>query len=179
MTQLATKLWTYEEYLALPEDGNRYEIIDGELYMTPPPIEGHQFTSGELFFAMFSFIRAHRLEILYHPPFEVHLSEVTRPVQPDLTFIRTENKPTFNMNYFEGIPDLVVEIFSPSTHRIDQTVKYEAYQKAGVPEYWIIDPACPYRLGLCAGARRVCPARSVCAGGCHYLEGAGRVGNCQ
>jgi len=140
VTELATQTWTYEAYLALPEDGNRYEIIEGELYVTPPPIEGHQYSSGELFFAMFSFIRAHRLGILYHPPFEVHLSATTRPVQPDLTFIRTENKPTFSMNYFEGVPDLVVEIFSPSTHRIDQTIKYDAYQKAGVAEYWMVDP---------------------------------------
>jgi Uma2 family endonuclease len=140
MTQLATRIWTYEDYLALPEDGNRDEIIDRELYVTPVPLVGHQEISGGLFFVLFSFIRSRKIGYLYYPPFEVHLSETTRPVQPDLTFIRTENKPTFSMNYFEGIPDLVVEIFSPSTHRIDQTVKYEAYRKAGVPEYWMIDP---------------------------------------
>lgn len=140
MSQLATKAWTYEAYLALPDDGNRYEIIEGELYVTPAPSVGHQEVSGELFFAMRSFVRVHRLGALYYPPFEVHLSEETRPVQPDLTFIRTENKPTFSMNYFEGVPDLVVEIFSPSTHRNDQTVKYDAYQNAGVAEYWMVDP---------------------------------------
>ncbi len=74
MTQTINTPITYEDYLALPDDGNRYEIIEGELFMTPPPVAGHQYASGELFFALATFVRKEKLGVLYHPPFEVHLS---------------------------------------------------------------------------------------------------------
>ena len=140
MTESATKLWTYEDYLALPDDGNRYEIVEGELLVTPPPTTGHQSISSRLFLAMGVFIAHQKLGMLYHPPFEIHLSDQTRPVQPDLIFIRAENDPLPTTVYFRGIPDLVVEILSPGSHRNDMTVKYAAYEKAGIPEYWIVDP---------------------------------------
>jgi Uma2 family endonuclease len=140
VTELATKTWTYEDYLALPEDGNRYEIIEGDLYVTPAPSIGHQDISGEIYSALRHFVRRHELGKVYYAPFEVHLSATTRPVQPDVLFIRTENVPSTRELYFMGVPDLVVEIFSPSTHRIDQTIKYDAYQNAGVAEYWMVDP---------------------------------------
>lgn len=140
MTQLATKPWTYEAYLALPEDGNRYEIIEGELYVTPAPSIGHQDIAGEIYSALRHFVRTHQLGKVYFAPFEVHLSPTTHPVQPDVLFIRTENVPSGSDLYFMGAPDLVVEIFSPSTHRTDQTTKYDAYQNADVAEYWMVDP---------------------------------------
>ena len=140
MTQLATKIWTYEDYLALPDDGNRYEIIEGELYVTPAPTTDHQYSSGELFYLLKEFIRRNQLGELYYAPYEVHLSDDTRPVQPDLLFIRAENAPKGGTPYFVGVPDLVVEILSKSSIRTDTNAKFNAYEKAGIPEYWIVDP---------------------------------------
>jgi Uma2 family endonuclease len=140
MTQLATKIWTYDDYLNLPDDGNRYEIIEGELYVTPAPTTDHQYSSGELYFRLKGFIQRNQLGELYYAPYEVHLSEDTRPVQPDLLFIRTENAPKGGTPYFVGVPDLVVEILSKSSIRTDTNAKFNAYEKAGIPEYWIVDP---------------------------------------
>ena len=142
MTQTINRSITYEEYLALPDDGNRYEIIEGELYMTPPPVAGHQYASGELFFALKTFLGKEKRGVIYYPPFEVHLpSSANRNVfQPDLTFIRTENKPKASATFFAGVPDLVVEILSKSTRTVDLTTKYQAYEAGGIPEYWIVDP---------------------------------------
>ena len=73
-------------------------------------------------------------------PFEVHLSERSRPVQPDVLFIRAERVPPSGAAYFEGAPDLVVEVLSPRTRRTDQVIKFSAYEAAGVREYWMADP---------------------------------------
>jgi len=73
-------------------------------------------------------------------PFEVHLAENTRPVQPDVLFINTDRGPEKGAKYFEGPPDLIVEVLSPSTRSVDQVIKYNSYEKAQVPEYWIADP---------------------------------------
>lgn len=140
MSQLATKIWTYEDYLQLPDDGNRYEIIEGELFVTPAPTTDHQYSSGELYFLLKEFIRRNQLGELYYAPYEVHLSEDSRPVQPDLLFIRTENAPKGGTAYFVGIPDLVVEILSRSSIRLDTNTKFTLYEKAGIAEYWIVDP---------------------------------------
>jgi Uma2 family endonuclease len=70
----------------------------------------------------------------------VHLSERSRPVQPDVLFIRSDRWPASGANFFAGAPDLVVEVVSPSSARSDQFVKFDAYERAGVPEYWIVHP---------------------------------------
>ncbi len=132
--------WTYEDYLRLPDNGHRYEVIAGVLYMTPAPRFVHQYTVGELFAALHAYVRQQRLGIVILAPFEVHLGEIARPVQPDLLFIRAERQPTPEAGSFEGPPDLVVEVLSPSTSRTDRVVKFWAYEQAGVPEYWIVDP---------------------------------------
>jgi Uma2 family endonuclease len=135
------KTWTYDDYLALPEnDGNRYEIIEGVLYTTPmPPTGDHQVAVYELGRQLGNFVVDHDLGYVLGAPFGVHLSEETRPVEPDLLFIRKERWQQ-NLKFFKGAPDLVVEILSNSTRRLDRNVKFDAYEKAGVPEYWIINP---------------------------------------
>jgi len=140
MTQLATKIWTYDDYLTLPDDGNRYEIIEGELYVTPAPGTAHQYTSARLFRAIDRFVEEHDLGEVYFAPYDVHLSEATRPVEPDLLFIRTEQTPSAEDGYFVGVPDFVIEILSKGTFRVDTNAKFNAYEKAGIPEYWIVDP---------------------------------------
>jgi len=134
------KKWTYEDYLNLPNDGRRYEIIEGVLYVSNAPDIDHQFTVVKLVSQMDVFVTQNQLGYVLTAPFEVHLSEKTRPVQPDVLFIKAERWPAPGAKYFNGAPDLIVEVLSPSTRRVDQSIKFRAYEKAEVAEYWIIDP---------------------------------------
>jgi Uma2 family endonuclease len=133
--------WTYEDYLRLPDDRNRYEVIRGHLYVSPAPNYDHQFTVMQLSLLLGTFIRENELGVLLGAPFDVKLPRgIANPVEPDLLFIRSENQPRSGDKFFAGTPDLVVEVLSPATRRIDQTLKLEAYRDAGVPEYWLVDP---------------------------------------
>ena len=149
MTQAVTKpaqetkaqgQWSYEDYLALPDDGRRYEIIEGVLYVSNAPDIDHQYTVAELVGEIRQFVKAQGLGYVLTAPFEVHLSERSRPVQPDVLFIRSDRWPASGAKFFAGAPDLVVEVVSPSSARSDQFVKFDAYERAGVPEYWIVHP---------------------------------------
>jgi Uma2 family endonuclease len=132
--------WTYEDYLKLPDDGRRYEIIEGVLYVTNAPNLDHQFTVMEIAFQLKRFVSASKLGYVLTAPFEIHLSKRTRPVQPDVMFIRTERWPQPGTKFFDGAPDLIVEVLSGSTSRTDQFIKFNAYEQAGVSEYWIANP---------------------------------------
>ena len=132
--------WTYDDYLRLPDDGNRYEIIEGVLYMTNAPAYDYQFAVMEIAFRFKQFVNENNLGVVLVAPFEVHLSEATRPVQPDVLFIRAENRPAPGAKYFDGAPDLIVEVLSPTSIRTDRLVKLAAYEQAGVAEYWLATP---------------------------------------
>lgn len=132
--------WTHEDYLRLPDDGRRYEIIEGVLHVSPAPKYRHQFAAGALFALLWHYVRERGLGVVLAAPFEIYLSEWTRPLQPDIVFLRAEVEPSTNVSGFEGTPDLAVEILSPSSLRRDRIVKFATYEKAGVPEYWIVDP---------------------------------------
>jgi len=138
--KIKNKEWTYADFLELPNDGCRYEIIEGVLYVSNAPNIDHQFTVVELVYQMKRFVTQNQLGYVLTAPFEIHLSEKTKPVQPDVLFIKTEKWPAPGAKYFEGPPDLIVEVLSPSTSRVDQFVKFRAYEKAQVPEYWIANP---------------------------------------
>ena len=131
--------WTYADYLRLPDDGKRYEIIKGMLYVANAPSYEHQYTVGEISFALRLFIKQRQSGVILAAPFEVHLAENIKPVQPDVLFIRTDQQPPAGTQVFAGVPDLIVEVISPSSIRLDRTVKFDTYEQAGVPEYWIID----------------------------------------
>jgi Uma2 family endonuclease len=134
-----------------PEDGNRYEVIDGELYVTPPPIEPHQNVSSVLHSLLGPYIREHKLGKFYSAPIGVVLPGGSSGVQPDLVYVANERRDIIVRRGIEGAPDLVVEILSPSTRARDRGIKMRAYATAGVPHYWILDPRTrslePYRLG--------------------------------
>ncbi len=133
--------WTYEDYLRLPEDGNRYEVIRGFLYVSPAPTTDHQFSAFELGFQISAFVRANGLGRVYMAPYEVNLPfGITSPVQPDVLFFQKGNEPQKGTGRFEGVPDLIAEVLSPGTRSRDRTLKLEAYEEAGVPEYWLVDP---------------------------------------
>jgi Uma2 family endonuclease len=132
--------WTYQDYLGLPDDGRRYEIIEGVLYVTNAPDIDHQFTVSEIVYQLKRFVDEHQLGYVLTAPFEVHLSEKSRPVLPDVLLIKKERWPGRGAKFFKGAPDLIVEVLSRSTSRTDQVVKFNAYEQAGVAEYWIANP---------------------------------------
>ncbi len=133
-----TKL-TYKDYETFPDDGNRYEIIDGEVIVSPPLITAHQWTSAELTWLLGAHIRQHGLGRLFYAPFAVMLSPHD-VFEPDIAFISHDRMPLVEVKGMHGAPDLCIEIASPSTRGYDRTVKYERYARFGVKEYWIVDP---------------------------------------
>jgi len=134
----------------MPEDGNRYEVIDGELYMSPAPAWRHQNASGTLFGYLWQHIHARRLGKLVSAPTGVVLDE-ENGLQPDLVYISNERSSVIVERGVEGAPDLVVEILSPGTQGRDRGVKMRRYAASGIPHYWIVDTASQvleaYRLG--------------------------------
>jgi Uma2 family endonuclease len=130
--------WTAEMVRALPDDGQRYECVDGELFMTPAPRLLHQravFTLGRL---IDDYVRAHRIGEVLHSPADIELDPRTL-VQPDL-FIAPLVAGRRPRNWTEIETLLVaVEVLSPSTARADRQVKRRRYQRHGIPEYWIVD----------------------------------------
>jgi Uma2 family endonuclease len=129
--------WTYDDYARLPDDGNRYEVIRGNLYVTPAPIYDHQYVILQTSHRLASFGEETGLGIPLLAPFDVLLPEgIASPVQPDVVFFLRGNEPRSGDKNFQGVPDLVVEVESPSTRKRDRTIKLDAYRDAGVPEYW-------------------------------------------
>ncbi|MFQ5770647.1 MAG: Uma2 family endonuclease [bacterium] len=133
------KIYTYQNYLDLPEDGKRYEIINGELIMTPAPITIHQRIHAKIVFELRKYTEKHKVGEVFYAPFDVVLSE-TNVVQPDILFVSNENANIITDKNISGAPDLVIEILSPTTGYYDLIEKKEIYEKFGVQEYWIVDP---------------------------------------
>ena len=134
---------TYEDYLNIPGD-DRYELINGELILVSSPNEAHQATSARVMFNLMGFVTDLDLGRVYHAPFDVLLTDPDgslNVVQPDLIFVSRERESIITPANIQGAPDLLVEILSPSTRRLDMTTKLELYARHGVREYWIADPA--------------------------------------
>jgi Uma2 family endonuclease len=132
--------WTYADYAALPEDGKRYEIIQGVLYMSPSPNTKHQRSIIRFAYYLFVHIEQAGLGEVLPAPYDVELSP-GNVVQPDILVVLKENEERIKPSKLVGAPDLVVEIASPGTASYDRREKQDAYASAGVPEYWIADPA--------------------------------------
>jgi len=130
---------TYEDYCALPEDGKRYQIIEGDVYVTPAPSTTHQRVSQNLESLLRDHVRRQRLGVLYHAPVDVLLAPDT-VVQPDIVFVSRERRSLVTERGIEGPPDLVIEVLSPRTRRLDRTSKMRVYARFGVQEYWLVDP---------------------------------------
>jgi Uma2 family endonuclease len=133
-----TKL-TYADLALFPEDGLRHEIIDGEHYVTPSPTIRHQRISGRLFHLLQNYLDSHPIGEVFFAPFDALLSEFD-VVEPDLGFISRERAGFITTKNVQGPPDLVIEILSPSTKSRDQRLKRDLYERAGVREYWLVDP---------------------------------------
>lgn len=129
---------TYQDYCNLPE-GSPYQLIGGELVLTPAPGTYHQVVSMKLELQMASFVLNHDLGLVLDAPIDVYLGE-TETYQPDLVFISRERMSIIEPARINGAPDLVVEILSPATAYYDLRKKYKTYEKCGVKEYWVVDP---------------------------------------
>ena len=134
--------YTYEDYLNTPE-GERYELLDGELILLASPNMAHQGNQARLGSRMFIFSEDNDLGRVFFSSTDVVLSDDsgTDVVQPDILFISKGREDVITAANVQGAPDLVVEILSPSTSRRDWKYKRELYAKYGVKEYWIVDPA--------------------------------------
>jgi Uma2 family endonuclease len=130
---------TYEDYLLLPNDRNRYEILEGELTVTPAPSTKHQTASGNLFVILAHYIKERGLGRLFYAPTDLIL-ESTSVLQPDLLFVSKAREGIITEKAIEGAPDLVIEIVSPTTSRTDRVTKAQIYARHTVPAYWIVDP---------------------------------------
>jgi len=130
---------TYEDLLALPDDGRLHELIDGDHVVTPAPSTRHQDISGELFAALKNYLARHPIGRVYFPRVDVVLSD-TDLVEPDLLFVSNDRRSIIEATAIKGAPDLVVEIVSPSSRRTDEVTKRRLYGRFGVREYWIVDP---------------------------------------
>jgi Uma2 family endonuclease len=129
---------TYEDYIQIPDDGRRHEIIDGVHYLSPSPTRAHQATLINLAARLLFFAKEHQLGEIYPAPFDVLLSP-NDVVQPDILFVSTARLGIITDANVQGAPDLAIEILSDSTRRRDETLKHDRYEQLGVQEYWILD----------------------------------------
>ena len=135
-TGLKQKL-DYDDYAGIPPDRNRYEILDGELYVTPAPSPLHQRVSKRLQRQLEAYFEARGLGEVFNAPIDLILTRHD-VVQPDLVVVT--DPAQVSPRGIEGSPALVVEVLSPTTRAQDRTVKARRYAALGVPHYWILDP---------------------------------------
>lgn len=133
----ATKKHTQKDYERLPE-GAPYQLIDGELIMTPSPIYEHQKLVLRLSRSLASFVEEKNIGEVIIAPMDVYLTE-TDIFQPDIIFISNERSHIIQERV-KGVPDLIIEVLSPSSAYYDLVQKKNVYEKTGVREYWIVDP---------------------------------------
>ena len=139
MTAIITKKkTTYADYVKI-DDNNRYEVFHGELRMVPAPSTDHQGISRNLGFLIWEFVKEKGLGKVFFAPIDVVFDD-DEVYQPDIVFIKGERRNIIKKNAIHGVPDLAVEIMSPSSTFYDTVEKKEVYRKYGVKEYWLVFP---------------------------------------
>jgi len=136
---LATTKLTYHDYLLLPDDGKRYEILDGELFVTPSPVPRHQLVVGRFLHHLITYLEVHPIGTVFTAPCDVVLSD-TDIVEPDLILILTTSRASITEKNVQGPPDIVLEVLSPGTAARDRDLKRKRYERFEVQEYWLVDP---------------------------------------
>ena len=131
---------TWQDVQQMPDDGNRYEAIEGDLYMTPAPSIRHHRLTRALYDALKPLLHKPEYGELFWAPVGVEFPATGEGVQPDLMFVSNERRGIIGEAGIVGAPDLVMEILSPSTAIRDRTIKLRLYERQGVGEYWIVDP---------------------------------------
>ncbi|MFN8592301.1 MAG: Uma2 family endonuclease [Thermomicrobiales bacterium] len=135
------KRLTYDDLEDIPQEreGDRHEIIGGELIVTPAPIPAHQIISSNIIYALNHFVRGAKLGIVLPAPIDIRLTP-DNVLIPDIVFVASDRSHVIGPRAIDAPPDLVVEILSPGTRQRDLTVKRALYARFGVREYWIVDP---------------------------------------
>ncbi len=139
MNRAAEDVITVADYRAMPEGPPYYQLIDGELIMSPSPNRYHQEIAGNVFAMLRAHVRKNTLGFVYFAPIDVYLSDVD-VVQPDVLFVSNANRHLLADDGIHGGPDLVVEIISPSNGQLEKRRKRPLYARHGVKEEWLIDP---------------------------------------
>ena len=137
-TEVIPKL-TFEQFRELPSDGKRYELIHGEVHVTPSPATRHQFALQNLYESLGPYVHKNHLGEVCLAPLDVRLGEET-VLQPDLIFVSNARAGIIQEDWIAGSPDLAVEVLSPSTAGHDRATKLPIYAEARVPKVWLIDP---------------------------------------
>ena len=130
--------WTEADYFALPDTNRIVELSEGVLVMPPLPTHTHQIVVGNLYRALFSFVTERNLGVVQLAPLPVRLWP-DKIREPDILFVSWEHSDRIGEKVY-GPPDLVVEVTSSSTYQTDRVEKFAEYAKAGIQEYWIVDP---------------------------------------
>ena len=131
---------TYDDFVLFPDDGKRHELIDGEHYVTPSPNMRHQQIAGDLFGLMWTYLEAHPVGRVFVATFDVVFSQFD-VVEPDILYLSHDRAArVLTPANVQGAPDLVIEVGSPGTRQRDETIKRRLYERAGVSEYWVVDP---------------------------------------
>jgi len=131
---------TYDDFVLFPDDGLRHELIDGEHYVTPSPNTKHQKIVLRLAARILNWVEGHAIGQVFVAPFDVIFTKFD-VVEPDVLYMSNGRAAEILTDAnVQGVPELVVEIGSPSTRRRDETVKRLLYERAGVSEYWVVDP---------------------------------------
>jgi Uma2 family endonuclease len=133
----SSRPWTLEELHMLPDDGNKYELVRGELFVTPPPSVDHEYIGARLARILVPYVERNRLGHVMHPRSVVRLEG--SEVEPDL-MVRAAPAPGESDWERIPLPILIVEVLSPTTRRRDLNQKKSFYLDAGVAEYWVVDP---------------------------------------
>ena len=133
------KRWTYADYCRIPADRNRHEIIDGKHFVNPAPSPYHQTVSRRLQYELMRLVEKTGLAEVFNAPIDVHLGPGSL-VQPDLVVVRPRSRCIIGDKKLTGVPDLLIEILSPSSSSYDRRTKRDRYERAGVHEFWLVDP---------------------------------------
>ena len=137
---MATRIvLTYADLVAMPADGKRHELHEGEIYMTAAPRPRHQQVVGNLYLILTAHVPALGLGEVFLSPIDVILADVT-VVEPDLIYLDAARLGRVSDRGIEGPPTLAIEVLSPTTAAADRGVKLQLSAKYGVPHYWIVDP---------------------------------------
>ena len=139
MAQIAPLALTVHDFMDLPEGPPYYELVEGELFMSPPPILFHQGILGNIVRILYRYLDEHPIGEVYFAPCGVFLTEINA-YQPDAFYINNERLSILAERGVDGAPDLIIEILSPSTARLDKGPKKKIYTATGVQELWLIDP---------------------------------------
>jgi Uma2 family endonuclease len=131
---------TYDDFLRIPEDGKRHEIIDGMHYVTASPNLRHQDVVGRLYAEIYFHLKGHpEAGRVFVAPLDVVLSRYD-VVEPDVLFVATDQVDVLTEQNLQGPPALVAEVLSPSTRKRDARLKRQLFERTGVREYWLVDP---------------------------------------